>query len=57
MCFKNFMGKNCRNICEKCKIKYKEGRYFSVEVKNKILQFKCLICNRNFEKEFDKDLK
>ena len=53
------MNANCRNIFEKRKTKYKDCKFYLqyLTVKDKILQFKCLNCKKNCEKEFDEDLK
>ena len=42
-----------------CKIKYKDCDYFLeyTKFKDDLIEYKCLCCNKNYQKTFDKNLK
>ena len=45
--------------CKTCKIKYKdcEGYLEYTNIKNNLIEHKCLFCNKIYQKSFDKNLK
>ena len=45
--------------CETCGIKYKDCDCFFeyINFKENLIEYKCLCCNKNYQKKFDENLK
>ena len=43
--------------CERCEIKFKYCYCFLAKFRDKLTEYKCLCCNKNYQKKFDENLK
>ena len=51
--------KNDDKKCEICRIKYKYCNFFleCTNFQDDLIEYKCLCCNKNYQKKFDEKLK